>query len=122
MGVGCNLNLERCAENGLKRLRIKLPQPIQARRRDILAEARIIRDVRRVDIPLRELEAAIIAGTWRDAFRPLEPTRQPPPGPFNYEWVYIYNQTLWEMKAFMDETMLREGQAGNIRSFYALLR
>lgn len=122
MGVGCDLRLERRDEDGLKRLRIKLPQPLQAKRRDVLAEARRLRDVRRVDVPLRELEAAVIEGTWRAAYKPLEPTRQPAPGPFNYDWIYVYNKTLWDMKDYMDHTMLLEGQTGSIRSFYALLR
>ncbi len=103
-------------DNGVKTIRVRLPAPLVDRRRAVLSYARKVCP----DIPGKEVEAALIEGSWKQTLRPLAPTGSKQPKGTTQEPLTLYNDTLWEMEEFINTLMLK-GCHGGVRAFYALL-
>lgn len=110
------MRFSRRPENGIKSLRVRLPVPLVEQRRNVLSHARKVCG----DIPSREMEAALIEGSWRECLKPLAITGSDQPKRTTQEKLVLYNDTLWEMEEFVNSLMLK-GCHGGVRAFYALL-
>lgn len=103
-------------DDGIKTIRVRLPEPLIQQRRAVLCHAQKVCE----GIPIAEVEPALVEGSWRDVLKSLEPTGAVEKSYTSMERVSLYNETLWEIEAFINTLMLK-GCHGGVRAFYALI-
>lgn len=110
-----DFSLSERSNNGIKHLRIRMPEALEATRRNILLQARRVCD----GIPLQEVEASIIEASWRRHLERFRLTSKVGSRLVQVD-VPMYLDTMYEVEDYMNGLML-SGVKGGVRALYAML-